>query len=267
MKKVIPESSWDSSWQYSYSYDLMEIYGDTGCKGYAYAYANRCQHTLKLIQKVAKPKARILDIAAGQGNFTLKLAELGYDVTWNDLREELIDYVKMKWEYGAVSYAPGNILDLNFPSKFDVVLIGEVIEHVAHPDKFLEAIARLVKPSGHIVMSTPNGEYFRNKLPKFSECADPSKFESVQFKPNSDGHIFLLHIDELNSLAKNSNLLILETNLFNNTLTNGHLKSRVLLNFLYQQWVNAFEKFTNSLPLTIQRKIHTGMIVLFSIQA
>lgn len=44
----------------------------------------------------------------------LILVEMGYEVIWNDLCEELIDYVKLKWELGIVNYVLGNIFDLNF---------------------------------------------------------------------------------------------------------------------------------------------------------
>src|ERR1043166_1848550 len=46
-------------------------------------------------------------------------------------------------------------------------LITEIIEYVAHPDEFLRKAASLAKPGGYIVMTTPNGGDFLNRLPKF----------------------------------------------------------------------------------------------------
>lgn len=263
MKKVTPQPSWHETWQYSYPYDLMEIYDEKSSCGYAYAYANRRRHTLDLIQQVAKPGAKVLDAAAGQGNFSLTLAELGYEVTWNDLRSELADYVKLKWEKGVIHYAPGDIFSLGNELKFDVILIAEVIEHVAHPDEFLRKVAQMLKPGGYIVMSTPNGEYFQNPLPRFSDCSDPSKFEAVQFKPDSDGHIFLLHIDEVELIAEQAKLEILEKRIFTNTLSNGHLKLRFLLKILPRLWVEKCEQLTTSLPINLKKRMHTAMVVLF----
>ena len=94
---------------------------------------------------------------------------------------------------------PGNAFELAPANGFDCVLFCEVIEHVAHPDEFMANIARLIKPGGIAVMTTPNGGYFRNPLPRFSDHPDPSIFEAGQFKPNSDGHIFLLWADDLRS--------------------------------------------------------------------
>jgi 2-polyprenyl-3-methyl-5-hydroxy-6-metoxy-1,4-benzoquinol methylase/glycosyltransferase involved in cell wall biosynthesis len=264
MKKIIPQDNWPDSWKYSYSYDLLEIYGEMSNRGYAYAYGNRRQHTLELIQKVAKPGSKVLDVAAGQGNFSLALAELGYEVTWNDLREELADYVKLKQEKGNINYAPGNILTLNFDSCFDVILIAEVIEHVAHPDEFLKKISQMVKPGGHIVMSTPNGKYFRNHLPKFSEFADPSEFEEIQFQPDADGHIFLLHPDEVKMLTKNVNLLLIEMQLLTNPLTAGYFKFGSLLKLLPPSYVNNLEQVYKKLPTFLVEKLSTCLIALLA---
>ncbi|MCX5949966.1 MAG: methyltransferase domain-containing protein [Cyanobacteria bacterium] len=197
----------------------------------------------------------MLDIAAAQGNFTLSLAEIGYQVTWNDLRDDLAGYVKLKHTFGDVAYAPGNAFDLDFPDLFDGVLITEVIEHVAHPDRFLEATARLVKPGGCIVMTTPNGAYFRNTLPKFSDCPDPSIFESGQFKPDADGHIFLLYPEEIHRFALASGLVVEEIQFFTNLLTNGHLKTSYLLPILPRRIVHAIESGSQLLPSKVAERI------------
>lgn len=255
MKKVTPQDSWPDTWRYSYPYDLQEIYGEIHHYGYAYAYANRRRRTLELVQEVLPEGASILDLAAAQGNFSLSLAELGFEVTWNDLREDLADYVRLKHEKGVVHYAPGNAFDLGFKDKFDCVLITEIIEHVAHPDEFLKKTAVMVKPGGYIVMSTPNGRYFINDLPKFSDCPDPSIFESQQFKPNSDGHIFLLWPDEIASLGAAAGLVLEKHECFTNPLTTGHVKTEHLLKILPKSFVDAMEGLTNALPDCLRERI------------
>lgn len=161
-------------------------------------------------------------------------------------------------------YAPGNIFDLNFDRQFDVVLIAEVIEHVAHPDEFLKNIAKMLKPDGHIVLSTPNGGYFKNDLPRFSDCPDPSQYETMQFQPNSDGHIFLLHLDEIEKLTHQAGLIVKEVRLVTNPLTNGHIKLHHLLKALPKSWVTAFENLTCSMPLSVKRKLHTTTVSLLT---
>jgi 2-polyprenyl-6-hydroxyphenyl methylase/3-demethylubiquinone-9 3-methyltransferase len=255
VKRIQIEQDWPESWKASYPYDLEEIYGEPSNLGYANAYKNRKNIALKLIEEVLSPGAHILDIAGAQGNFSLALAEKGYKVTWNDLRADLVEYVRMKQESGIINFAPGNAFDLKFPELFDAVLITEVIEHVAHPDQFLEKVASLVKPGGYIVMTTPNGAYFRNSLPKFSDCPDSSIFESVQFKPNSDGHIFLLHSEEIYSFADASGLSVEKLSLFTNPLTSGHMKLGFALKLFPKGFVEMVEQATQRLPSAIAKHL------------
>src|SRR5438128_2669741 len=147
------QPGWPESWVTSRNYDRLELEGARDCLGYSYAYDTRRARTFELIRRVAPEGARILDIAAAQGNFTLPLAEEGYAVTWNDLREELAGYVKLKQRDGLISYAPGDAFTLGFGAEFDVVLATEIIEHVAHPDRFLQRMAALLKPGGHLVIT------------------------------------------------------------------------------------------------------------------
>ena len=263
MNHIEPRPEWPESWKESHFYDQAEVYGEITNYGYAYAYRNRRDKTLELLTEGLAPGSRILDIAAAQGNFSLALAELGFDVTWNDLRAELADYVRLKYERGKIEYAPGNVFELNFPELFDAVLITEVIEHVAHPDDFLAKTATLVRPGGCIVMTTPNGGYFKNRLPKFSECADPTVFEAVQFKPNADGHIFLLHADEIEPLARRAGLGVDRLVLFTNSLTAGHVKTESLLKLLPRGLVRGAERFTHALPAVVKKRALAQMGVRF----
>lgn len=261
MKRVLYNDAWPHAWKLSYHYDGIELYGERARSGYAYAYAARRRHTLEFVSRAAAPPARVLDVAAGQGNFTLALAELGYEVTWNDLRTELADYVRLKHERGIVHYAPGNVLDLGVRACFDVALITEVIEHVAHPDAFLARVAEMVVPGGHIVMSTPNGGYLFNKLPIFSGHPDPSVFEAEQFEPNASGHIFLLHDNEIGPLAAQAGLEVVEHRVFANVLTSGFLKTGPLLRLLPRRVVTGLEAVSRQVPFL--RGLHTSTVTLF----
>jgi methionine biosynthesis protein MetW len=49
-------------------------------------------------------------------------------------------------------------------SSFDVIHCGEVIEHLFNPDSLLRGIARLLKPGGYAVLSTPNLASWRNRI-------------------------------------------------------------------------------------------------------
>jgi len=263
LKRPSFDENWPPSWKTSYFYDLEEVYGPISNRGYAYAYQKRHRETIRLLTEALEPGARILDLAAAQGNFSLTLAEMGYDVTWNDMREELADYVRLKHERGKLSFAPGNAFEIKAASLFDGVLITEIIEHMAHPDEFLTRVAGLIRPGGYIVMTSPNGAYFRNHLPKFSECSDPAIFETLQFKPDSDGHIFLLHPEEVEALAHSAGLEMERFVLLTNPLTSGHMKTKLLLRVLPKRLVVAIENITSLLPRRLTRRLLTQMAARF----
>jgi 2-polyprenyl-3-methyl-5-hydroxy-6-metoxy-1,4-benzoquinol methylase len=258
------QPDWPESWRLSHLYDELELGTSLvpDRRGYGHAWRNRQRRTVEMVESVAQPPARILDVAAAQGNLSLRLAEMGYDVTWNDLRAELADYVRLKWEKGKITYTPGNAFEVRFPHLFDVVVATEIIEHVAHPDQFLAQMAALVRPGGHLVLTTPNGEYFLNDLPRFTDCPDPSLYEAQQFQPNSDGHIFLLHRDEVATIAAQAKLELLSCQVFNNLLSCGHRKTEKLLAVLPPDWVNAFEGNTSRYQGRLAGRWHSQLAML-----
>jgi SAM-dependent methyltransferase len=62
-----------------------------------------------------------------------------------------------------------SMIDCSLPSaSFDGVVCVEVIEHVREDDRFVEQVARVLKPGGWAYFTTPNGDYIRNEPPHFN---------------------------------------------------------------------------------------------------
>ncbi len=264
MRRLTYDESWPESWKTSHSYDELENWGSRDDLGHSYQYRDRREWLISAFKELVPPGSDILDVAGANGNFSLPLAETGYHVTWNDLRSELAGYVEQKHESGEIEFLPGNIFDLagQLNGRFDAVLACEVIEHVAHPDQLLACLASVMKPGGLLFLTTPNGRYFRCHLPRFSECPDPSAFESMQFKPDADGHIFLLDREECGSLAARAGLAIERIDLMANPLTAGHVKLGYLLPHLPEGLVRAFERATKRFPRFIREKISTQIVAI-----
>jgi SAM-dependent methyltransferase len=60
--------------------------------------------------------------------------------------------------------------------RFDVIVAGDVIEHLPNPQALLEAAARLLSPGGRLLIATPNPFYvhraFRNMRARFGDSVD-----------------------------------------------------------------------------------------------
>jgi 2-polyprenyl-3-methyl-5-hydroxy-6-metoxy-1,4-benzoquinol methylase len=257
-----PQAAWPESWRVSYHFDQLEVYGSRRHLGYSYAYDVRKKRILDFIQAVATSGDRILDVAGAQGNFSIALARLGYEVTWNDIRHDLIDFVKMKYSGPGIEFRPGNLFELECNRQYDVALVAEVIEHVAHPDQFLSRVAEFVHPGGYVVLTTPNGRYIRNQLPRFSDCTDFSCLESAQFGPDAADHIFLLHPDEILTLAQRSGLEAVKLEMFTNPLTTGYAGTGPLLRVLPRSMVDFVERTSQRFPRGVSERVNTQLAVV-----
>jgi 2-polyprenyl-3-methyl-5-hydroxy-6-metoxy-1,4-benzoquinol methylase len=49
----------------------------------------------------------------------------------------------------------------------DVVVTLEVIEHIANAENYLQEISRILKPNGHLILSTPNVGWLGSRLDYF----------------------------------------------------------------------------------------------------
>jgi hypothetical protein len=112
-------------------------------------------------------------------------------------------------------------------------------------------------------LTTPNGRYFRNNHPRFSDCSDPSIYEPAQFKPNADGHIFLLDSDECRMLAAKAGLETERLILMTNPLSCGHVKLGHILPYLPVSVVHALETATEQLPRAFAERINAQMAACF----
>lgn len=110
-------------------------------------------------------KGKLLDLGCGDGRFLALMREAGWDVTGIDTDPVAVQSAA---ELGIPAIA-GSVEDVSFPEKsFDAVTLSHVIEHVHDPVGLLSSCRRLVKPSGQIVIVTPNIRSFGHQ--KFGSC-------------------------------------------------------------------------------------------------
>jgi len=116
---------------------------------------------LNYVDRVAGLRGkRVLDVGCGGGLLSEAMAQRGANVTGIDLGQATIEVAELHaLESGAkVRYLRESAEDhaLQAPASYDVVTCMEMLEHVPDPQSVLRALRTLVKPNGHVVLSTLN---------------------------------------------------------------------------------------------------------------
>ncbi|HEY0800606.1 MAG TPA: bifunctional 2-polyprenyl-6-hydroxyphenol methylase/3-demethylubiquinol 3-O-methyltransferase UbiG [Steroidobacteraceae bacterium] len=104
--------------------------------------------------------ARVLDVGCGGGILSEAMTRSGARVLGIDLSRAVLDVAelhalegKLAVEYKAIA---AEELAAVQPDSFDLVTCMEMLEHVPDPATTLGALAALVKPGGHVIVSTLN---------------------------------------------------------------------------------------------------------------
>jgi len=121
----------------------------------------------QLARHLAPPPARVLDVGAGQGTQTIRLARLGYEVVAaepdTDMRAafkqacaaepaDVVARVKL------VDTAIEGLSDEHEPKAFDVVLCHGVLMYLEEPGQALWTISDLVAPGGMLSVLARNAD-------------------------------------------------------------------------------------------------------------
>jgi len=142
--------------------DLSERYGEhhreRRTQDFVYAGAERAR---LFREYVGGPGRRVLDLGCRYGALTRAYAE-GNEVTGVDVdREALAEAAKLGIE------ARWANVDEPLPfedASFDVVVAGELLEHVRDPAGLVGEAKRVLRPGGQLVASVPNAFRLKNRL-------------------------------------------------------------------------------------------------------
>lgn len=104
---------------------------------------------------------KILDVGCGTGNFSLKLARKGCQVTGIDLSEKMLSLArkKAKEEGLPVIFCLMDAADLQFRNEtFDGVISMTSFEFMEEPEKTMKEMLRVLKKGGSLLIGTINRE-------------------------------------------------------------------------------------------------------------
>jgi SAM-dependent methyltransferase len=101
----------------------------------------------------------VLDAGCGVGYGSAYLGGVARRVVGVDRDEQAIAYARERYARPNVEFRVGDVLRLDFgDAELDTVCSFETIEHVDDADAFLAETARVLRPGGVLVVSTPRAE-------------------------------------------------------------------------------------------------------------
>ena len=99
----------------------------------------------------------VLDAGCGEGYGTDLLAQNAKKVIGVDYAKKVIKKAASKYRKPNLTYKVMDLTNLEYKdSSFDIICCFQVIEHLKHPERFLLAAQKILKPSGILLLSTPN---------------------------------------------------------------------------------------------------------------
>jgi 2-polyprenyl-3-methyl-5-hydroxy-6-metoxy-1,4-benzoquinol methylase len=108
-----------------------------------------------LIHRYVATGGTIVDVGCGSGALLRLLREASPDrfrlIGW-DYPGPHLDRLSAQ----GIEVIAGALDSASAPTKVDLFVLNQVIEHVPHPDRLLAKLADALNPGGHIIIETPN---------------------------------------------------------------------------------------------------------------
>jgi 2-polyprenyl-3-methyl-5-hydroxy-6-metoxy-1,4-benzoquinol methylase len=117
----------------------------------------RLDFIVNTIKELNKPDLKILDIGCGNGNISLALGSLGYNVTGVDIDQTSIENARKLNTFKNVKFDLLDANAFNVKEEFDAIVCSEVLEHLDKPEDLVKSIFCILKKEGVLIATVPNG--------------------------------------------------------------------------------------------------------------
>lgn len=173
-------------------YKGIPIHADLGLHEEAFA----------LFEKYCAKGATALDVGAGAGAFSQRLADAGY-------RPTALDVDKEKWIPRDIEFLNLDInkgVSASVDKTYDAACCLEVVEHVENPWELARDLRKVVEPGGLLLLTTPNITSFWSRM----YFLRSGYFHGFMPYDLDYGHISPISAHEMKLIAKNTGWEILE---------------------------------------------------------
>jgi 2-polyprenyl-3-methyl-5-hydroxy-6-metoxy-1,4-benzoquinol methylase len=105
---------------------------------------------------------RLLDVGSAQGVLAQKFGERGFEVTCVEGSAELAALGRDKCHEMIVADLDKPLPQLN--GQFDVIVYGDILEHLRNPMEVFRGFNRSLRPDGRVIVSVPNSAHLWVRL-------------------------------------------------------------------------------------------------------
>ena len=124
-------------------------------------YDSRTADIVKRVDDLGIRPQTIIDVGGGGGELATSLAKTGLfrDVV-------VVEPQPLNLHDSRIRVVQSSFEELVVPSRADVVVAFEVLEHIVDPETFLSKVREILKPDGVFIFSTPNVDGFETSVLK-----------------------------------------------------------------------------------------------------
>jgi 2-polyprenyl-3-methyl-5-hydroxy-6-metoxy-1,4-benzoquinol methylase len=161
----------------------------------------------EVFRLINQPKdGKIIDIPSGNGAFVLRLKDHGFTNVWAVDIRNIMTFPHENFVLGDMTKG------FNLPSSdLETVVCIDGIEHIREQDALVKEAHRVLKPGGHLVLSTPNISSLRSRW-KWLVTGHHHKCDSPldEKNPNPLHHVAMISFPELRYLLHTNGFKITE---------------------------------------------------------
>jgi SAM-dependent methyltransferase len=85
-----------------------------------------------------------------------RLTDVCKKVTGMDISTEMINWLKENYEVNNIHYGNIEVYEDYPQTEFDVIIAGEILEHLSNPGKALDCLNKIAKPTTRLIITVPN---------------------------------------------------------------------------------------------------------------
>lgn len=132
---------------------------------------------------------KVLDVGCGTGNFSIKMAKQGCQVTGIDISKEMLKVAMAKANEKNlnIGFYHMDVYNMEFDdSYFDGIISVTAFEFIKNPSKAMEEMFRVLKPGGYLVIGTINKDSQWGEMYLSEDFQKDSVFKYADFKTLED---------------------------------------------------------------------------------